>query len=181
LYQKRAQSTIIGSWIRNGYERMTISSTSNHWLCFCFDMDYLAKNSDTIDGFTRIQGIQPDYKLCCLRNSNRRGTNRYYFDFYVYDESAGKLMRKVRWMSNGLRKEKALAQAKPMMRKIDELLILGYHLPNLNRIDRMSFCDAIEMYLSTKLDRISSQKDYKTAFITYLLPYAKEHWNGCIL
>lgn len=144
-------------------------------------MGYTSKNSDTIDGFTRIHGVKPAYKLCNFRSTNRRGTNRYYFDFYVFDEAAGKLMRKVRWMTNNLRKEKALLQAKPMMQKIDELLVLGYHLPNLNRIDRISFIDAVEMYLEYKNDRLSTQKNLKTIFMTYLLPYAKDNWQGYTL
>lgn len=144
-------------------------------------MTYLSKNADTINGYTRIEGIKPPYRLCTFRSRKRNGQTLYYFDFYIYNEAQGKLQRKYRFMNKGIKKEKALKQAKPQMERMDELLVLGYHIPNLNKIDRMSVVDAIEMYLATKLDTISSQKDYKTAFMTYLLPYAQEHWKGYTL
>lgn len=144
-------------------------------------MEYSSKNSDTVLGFTRIKDVKPPYKLCCFRQMTRRGQKRYYFDFYIFSEAENRLKRQSRLMNQGLSKEKALAQAKPMMQKVDELLVLGYHLPNLSRIDRMSFIDAVEMYLAYKGERLSTQKNLKTIFMTYLIPYAKEHWQGYTL
>lgn len=144
-------------------------------------MEYLSKHADTVCGYTRIEGIKPSYKLCTFRNRKTRGEKQYYFDYYVFNEARGKLQRKFVFMKAGMKKEKALLEAQPQMERLDELLVLGYHLPNLNSIDRMSFVDAIEVYMANKLYRITSHKDYKTAFLTYLLPYAKEHWTGYTL
>jgi len=131
---------------------------------------------DKKEDLVKVAGILPEFKPCAVKHFTEKGKKVFYFDYSVFDEKKGKLIRRIRRICTGGTKANAVKTATSTMKRVDELLKKGFHLPDLSAFDRQPVVDAINYYLFHKLQNTNSQKDYKTIIQKFLLPYAQEHW-----
>lgn len=132
---------------------------------------------DKKEDLVKVSGIQPEFKPCSIKHFTEHGKQIFYYDYWVFDEKKDKLIRRIRRICTGGSKGNAVKQATPTTRRINELLVNGFHLPDLSAFDRRPIPDAINHYLEHKMKINASRKDYKCVFYTHLLPYAEEHWQ----
>lgn len=141
----------------------------------------------TVEFLCRVEGYMPPvYELAVLKQCKDKNSptgKRYYIEFKYYDEVRDGLKSKQIRVSYTKYPTKAAAKeyARPVMNKINQMLLEGYYKPaNPNLSVSIPILIAIERYFKFAKQSYKTTKDYRLMFGSdgIFMNYAKKYWKG---